>query len=114
MSRLSSASTETQETLSDCSNEVGEEEEGEKVESTHELKSRLMKICHVSVICGPETAVIDLNVGDFNFLDMDCWVRSRFGVDPKTKLKYCDERFTGEFVDFFIVRVMFSDRYFHL
>ena len=51
----------------------------------------------ISVSFNGEDVSFALNTKDFKFVDLDGWVRSRFGIKTTDKLRYMDKLGAGKF-----------------
>lgn len=69
--------------------------DGEDSVQTEEESEDMSKSSRVTVYFEAEETTVDLCACDFKFIEFDSWVRSRFGLAPLTKLKYCDTNKIG-------------------
>ena len=79
-----------------------EDVDGEGSVQTEEESEDMNKSSRVTVHFEDEETTVDICACDFKFIEFDSWVRSRFGLAPLTKLKYCNQNRIGMLLVIFI------------
>ena len=72
-----------------------DEDDGEESIRTEEESEDMSKSSRVTVQFEEEETSVEVFTCDFKFVEFDSWIRSRFGLSPLTRLKYCNEDRAG-------------------